>query len=147
MWNLVLMWYNWCALSFFCFVFVEQLPPINDCMKHKYKYTYTPNELVISGHKLHSYIDHVPNCMSHHKAIVVITGRTKCFHCVCVCVCVGGSVCKLESEIFLQQSTKIFLQKVWGLLHFRSCQNCMSTAYLVEEINLKLLNERDLSTG
>ena len=38
-------------------------------------------------------------------------------------------------------------QKVLGLLHFRSCQNCMSSVNLVAEIHLKLSNERVLSTG
>ena len=59
--------------------------------------------------------------------------------CICVwCMC----VCELENQIFLQLITKILLQKVPGLLHFESCQNFMSTANRVAEIQLKLLNEK-----
>ena len=50
-------------------------------------------------------------------------------------------------EIFLQWNTKFFLQKVLFLLHFGSCQNCMSSANLVAEIHKKLCNKWALSTG
>ena len=40
-----------------------------------------------------------------------------------------------------------FFQKVLGLLKFGSCQNSMSPTNLVAEIQLKLSNERALSTG
>ena len=50
---------------------------------------------------------------------------------------------KTKYEIFLQ----FFLQKVLFLLHFGSCQNCMSSANLVAEIHQKLCNKRVLSTG
>ena len=39
------------------------------------------------------------------------------------------------------------LQKVLFLLHFGSCQNCMSSANLVEEIHQKLCNKIVQSTG
>ena len=42
---------------------------------------------------------------------------------------------KTKYEIFLQRNTNFFLQKVLGLLHFGSCQNCMSPANLVAEIH------------
>ena len=38
------------------------------------------------------------------------------------------------------------LQKVLGLLHFGSCQNCMNSANLVPEIHQKICNKRGLST-
>ena len=38
----------------------------------------------------------------------------------------------------------LFFQNVLGLLHFGSCQNCMDSANLVEEIHQKLWNERAL---
>ena len=53
-------------------------------------------------------VNHVPKCISCHKVIVVITGRTHCsvcvvedhgsfmttiYICVCVCVCVHLCVC------------------------------------------------------
>ena len=37
--------------------------------------------------------------------------------------------------MFLQGNTKGFLQKVLGLLHFGSWQNCMRPANLVAEIH------------
>ena len=45
---------------------------------------------------------------------------------------------KLKYEIFLQWNTKFFVQKVLGLLHFGSCENCMSSADLVTETYQKL---------
>ena len=55
---------------------------------------------------------------------------------------------KTKYEIFLQWNTKfLFLQKVLFLLHFGSCQSCMSSANLVEEMHQKLCNKRVLSTG
>ena len=53
----------------------------------------------------------------------------------------------MKYEIFLQRNTKCFLQKVLDLRNFGSYQNCMSSANLVAEIQLKLSNERALSTG
>ena len=53
---------------------------------------------------------------------------------------------KTKYEIFLQWKTKVFLQKVLFLLHFGSCQNCMSSANLVVEIHRILCNKRALST-
>ena len=50
-------------------------------------------------------------------------------------------------EIFLQWSNKLFLQKVLFLLHFGCYQNCMSSPNLVSEIQEKLFNKWDLSTG
>ena len=41
----------------------------------------------------------------------------------------------------------VFLQKVLGLVHFGSCQNCMNSANLVAEIHKKLWREWALSTG
>ena len=41
----------------------------------------------------------------------------------------------------------VFLQKVLFLLHFGSCQNCMSSTNRVTEIDQKLSNKRVLSTG
>ena len=55
----------------------------------------------------------------------------------------GKIYMKTKYEIFLQ----FFLQKVLFLLHFGSCQNCMSFANLVAEIHQKLCNKRVLSTG
>ena len=40
---------------------------------------------------------------------------------------------------------EIFIQKVLGLLHFGSRQNCMSSANLVAEIQLKLSNQTILN--
>ena len=54
--------------------------------------------------------------------------------CVCVSVCVCVCVCELANEIFLQWNNKVFLRKVLGLLHFRSCQSCISNANHVAEI-------------
>ena len=48
---------------------------------------------------------------------------------------------------FSNETLNFFLQKVLFLLHFGSCQNCMSSANLVTEIHQKLRNERVLSTG
>ena len=52
----------------------------------------------------------------------------------------------MKYEIFLQRSTKFFLQKILGLQYFGSCQNCKSSAKLVGEIHQKLWNKRALST-
>ena len=43
---------------------------------------------------------------------------------------------------FSNETLNFFLQKVLFLLHFGSCQNCMSSANLVAEIHQKLWNER-----
>ena len=48
---------------------------------------------------------------------------------------------------FSNETLNFFLQKVLFLLHFGSCQNCMSSANLVAEIHQKLCNKRVLSTG
>ena len=39
------------------------------------------------------------------------------------------------------------LYRFFGLINFGSCQNCMSSANLVAEIQLKLMKERALSIG
>ena len=39
---------------------------------------------------------------------------------------------------FFNETLKLFLQKVLDLLNFRSCENCMSSAYLVAEIQFNL---------
>ena len=52
-----------------------------------------------------------------------------------------------KHEIFLQLNTNFVLQKVLGLIDFRSCQNCMSSANLVAEIHYKFWNKRALSAG
>ena len=44
--------------------------------------------------------------------------------CVCVCVCV-------KTKSFSNETLHFFLQKVVGLLHFRPCQNCISSVNLV----------------
>ena len=54
---------------------------------------------------------------------------------------------KLKYGFVLQWNNKFFLQKILSLLHFRSCQNCMSCTNLVAKIHSKLCNERALSTG
>ena len=53
----------------------------------------------------------------------------------------------LKYEIFLELNTKISLQKVLGLLSFEFCPICLNSANVVTEIQLKLRNERALSTG
>ena len=47
----------------------------------------------------------------------------------------GKIYVKTKYEILLQGNTKFFLQKDLGLLHFESCQNCMSSANLVAKIH------------
>ena len=77
----------------------------------------------------------------HHNGFVATCrlwtagGGVYIYKCVCVCVCVCVFVCVTKYEIFLQRNTKSFHQKVLGLLHFGSCQNCMSFANLVAEIH------------
>ena len=46
---------------------------------------------------------------------------------------------------FSNETLNFFLQKVLFLLHFGSCQNCMSSANFVAEIPQKLCNKRVLS--
>ena len=53
---------------------------------------------------------------------------------------------KLKYKIFVQRNTKFSLLKVLGTLSFRPCPNCISSANLVAEIQLELLNEGALST-
>ena len=48
---------------------------------------------------------------------------------------------------FSYKTLIFFLQKVLFLLHFASCQNCMSSAKLATENHQKLCNKRVLSTG
>ena len=48
---------------------------------------------------------------------------------------------------FSYKTLIFFLQKVLFLLHFASCQNCMSSAKLATENHKKLCNKRVLSTG
>ena len=48
---------------------------------------------------------------------------------------------------FSNETLNFFLQKVLFLLHFRSCQNCMSSANLAAEIYQKLCNTKVLSAG
>ena len=48
---------------------------------------------------------------------------------------------------FSYKTLIFFLQKVLFLLHFASCQNCMSSAKLATENHWKLCNKRVLSTG
>ena len=43
--------------------------------------------------------------------------------------------------------TKIFIEKVLGFLNFGYCYNCINSVNLIAKIQLKLLNERVLSTG
>ena len=47
---------------------------------------------------------------------------------------------------FFNETLIFVLQKVLDLLHFVSCQNCMSSANLVAEIHYKFWNKRALST-
>ena len=54
---------------------------------------------------------------------------------------------KLKYKTFVQWNTKFSILKVLGTLSFRPCPNCISSANLVAEIQLELLNERALSTG
>ena len=53
----------------------------------------------------------------------------------------------LKYKFFVQWNTKFSLLKVLGTLSFRPSANCISSANLVAEIQLELLNERALSTG
>ena len=53
---------------------------------------------------------------------------------------------KIKYEIFYNE-TLFFLQKFLFLLHFGSCQNCMSSGDLVAEVNQKVCNRRVLSSG
>ena len=48
---------------------------------------------------------------------------------------------------FFYKTLIFFLQKVLFLLHFASCQNCMSSAKFATENHQKLCNKRVLSTG
>ena len=48
---------------------------------------------------------------------------------------------------FSNETLNFFLQKFLFLLHFGSCQNCMSSSNLVAEIYQKLCNKSILSTG
>ena len=48
---------------------------------------------------------------------------------------------------FSNETLNFFLQKVLFLPHFGSCQNRVSCANLVAQINQKLCNRRALSTG
>ena len=50
----------------------------------------------------------------------------------------------MKYEISLQWNTTFSTQKVLGLLSFGFCPNCMKSANLFAEIQLKLLNERAL---
>ena len=59
----------------------------------------------------------------------------------------GKIYVKLKYEIFLQWNTKFSLQKVLGLLNFRSSSNYMNSVNVVKEIELKILNERAFTTG
>ena len=44
-------------------------------------------------------------------------------------------------------NVQFFVQNVLFVLHFGSCQNCISSANLVAEIQQKLCNKRALSNG
>ena len=48
---------------------------------------------------------------------------------------------------FSNETLIFFLQNVLLLLHFGSCQNCLSSANLVAKIHQKLCNKKVLSTG
>ena len=48
---------------------------------------------------------------------------------------------------FSNETLSSFRHKVLHLLHFRSCQNCMSAANLAAEIYWKFWNKRALRTG
>ena len=48
---------------------------------------------------------------------------------------------------FSNETLNSFLEKVLFLLHFGSCQNCMSSENLVAEIHQKLCNKTVLSPG
>ena len=51
-------------------------------------------------------------------------------------------------KYFFNETLNFFLlQKVLFLLHFGSCQNCISSANLIAEIHQKLCNKNVLSTG
>ena len=50
-------------------------------------------------------------------------------------------------KYFSNETRVFFLQKVLFLLHFRTCQNCLSSANLVAKIHQKLCNKRVSSTG
>ena len=50
-------------------------------------------------------------------------------------------------KFFSNETLNCFFQKVLFLLHFGSCQNCMSSVNVVAEIHYKLCNTRGLSTG
>ena len=57
-----------------------------------YTYTYIksfPNRFLYDMKKLSvHHIHHVPKCLSCHKAILVMIGRTHCFHCFHDYICV-----------------------------------------------------------
>ena len=48
---------------------------------------------------------------------------------------------------FFNETLNFFLRKFVFLLHIGSCQNCVSSANLVGEIQEKLCKKRVLSTG
>ena len=50
-------------------------------------------------------------------------------------------------KFFSNETLNCVFQKVLFLLHFGSCQNCMSSMNVVTEIHYKLCNTRGLSTG
>ena len=49
---------------------------------------------------------------------------------------------KLKYEILSNEILMFFFQNVLGLLYFWSCQNCMRSANLVAEVQLKISNKR-----
>ena len=52
----------------------------------------------------------------------------------------------LKMKSIFNETSKFSLRQILSLLRFGSCQNWMTTANLVAETQLKLLNERVLST-
>ena len=48
---------------------------------------------------------------------------------------------------FSNEALNVFLQEVLFHLHFRSCQNCMSSANFIVEIHQRLCNQIVLSPG
>ena len=54
---------------------------------------------------------------------------------------------KRNMKSFSNKILSSFLQKVLHLLHFRSCQNCMSCSNIAAEIHWKFWNKRALRSG
>ena len=81
-------------------------------------------------------IHDVPKCMSYHKAILVITGRTHCFH-DCIYIMLICDICMLICiNIYIYKKTFIFLKTIFLSNTFSLFVKALNSSISFEHLKL-----------